>query len=112
MKKILEKISWKTRRWNIKFDFLEIFLHDGNEIWGFTFFTFIIHYTPYSLFAFEFRLPNKTNIKNFNIVSWDLFFLRQFLYQRYETLSDIKLWSKLNYRWEKIQHHLLSKLFK
>jgi hypothetical protein len=112
MKKILEKIEWKTRKWNARFNLLELFLHDGDEVWGITFFTFIVNYSPYSLFSFEFRLPNKTNIKNFNVTSWDILFLKQFLYQRYEELSDIKLWSKLNYRWEKILYHILSKIFK
>lgn len=37
MKKILEKIAWKTRKWNTRFNLLELFLHDGDEVWGITF---------------------------------------------------------------------------
>ena len=30
---LLQKIAWRTRRWNIKFNLLDIFLHDGDGCW-------------------------------------------------------------------------------
>ena len=72
---LLQKIAWRTRRWNIKFNLLDIFLHDGDGCWGFTFFEIVKDFRPYSLLSIEFRLPNGGNVKEFTIDNWDFLFL-------------------------------------
>jgi hypothetical protein len=111
-KKLLEKISWRTRRWNIKFNLLNIHLHNEDESWGFNFFTFNINFRFYSLLSFEFRLPNKTTIKGFTVDDWDLLFLYNALWKKYNNLSERKLWG-LKVSWlEKIQLGILERIFK
>jgi hypothetical protein len=38
MKRVLEKVSWKTRRVNLKFYLFNLDLHDHNGSWGFCLF--------------------------------------------------------------------------
>jgi len=115
MKKLLEKISWVTRKWNIKFELFTLRLHDGDNAWGFRLFTLTINYVEYSLLALEFRLPNKTNVIEFTIDDWDFLFLRYFLWRRLDTLSEGIMWkgeNELITRWEKMQLIILNKIFK
>lgn len=94
----LEKISWKTRRWNYSFQLLYIGLHDQDESWGFSFFNIIADRKVYSLLRFEFRLPNMTNVRVFSIDAWDFLFLYNYIFRSYDDLSDRELWgSKLNW---------------
>lgn len=111
-KTLLEKISWKTRRWNFKFHLFNLYLHDGDESWGFNFFTFNVNFRFYSLLSLEFRLPNKTTVKRFVIDDWDFFFINQPLWKRCEDLSERKLWGSKLTRWEKIQLGILERIFK
>jgi len=111
-KTFLEKISWKTRRWNFKFHLLNLYLHDGDESWGFNFFTFNVNFRFYSLLSFEFRLPNKTSVKRFTIDEWDFLFLYYPLWNRYDDFSERKLWGSNLTRWEQFQLDLLGRLFK
>ena len=32
---LLEKIAWRTRKWNLKINILDIFIHDGDGLLGF-----------------------------------------------------------------------------
>lgn len=111
-KTLLEKISWKTRRWNFKFHLLNLYLHDGDESWGFNFFTFCVNFRFYSLLSFEFRLPNKTTVKRFVIDDWDFFFIKRPLWNRYDDLSERKLWGSQLTNWEKFQIRILERIFK
>jgi len=90
---ILEKISWKTRKWNFSFDLLQIDLHDNQSSWGFKLLNFSVNYYDYSLLAFFFRLPNKTMVKRFTIDHWDFLYLHRPLYKVYDKLNDRELWS-------------------
>jgi hypothetical protein len=111
IQKYLEKISWLTRRWNIKFQLLTIYIHDHDETWGFNLGSFLVDYHLYCLLSFEFRLPNKTNVQRFVVDHWDFLYLRNSLYNKLEDLEDRKTWSGLSKR-ENIQHKILSKLFR
>ena len=89
---ILEKISWKTRKWNLSFDLLQIDLHDNQASWGFKLFNFCNNYYDHALLAFYFRLPNKTTVKRFSIDHMDFLFLNRPLYKVYDRLNDRELW--------------------
>lgn len=111
MKKLLEKISWLTRRWNLQIQVLKLSLHDHYGSWGFSFLTISYNFADYSLLSFEFRLPNKTNVRVFTVDHWDILFVRTFLFDHYSDLSERKLWgSRLN-RWENLKIFLLNKIF-
>jgi hypothetical protein len=111
-RRILEKISWRTRRWNIKFHLLNLYFHDGDESWGFNFFTFCANFKFYSLLSFEFRLPNKTTVKRFTVDDWDFLFLYNPLWNRCDDLSERKLWGSRLTRWEQFQLSVLDTIFK
>ena len=64
---LLQKISWRTRKWNLKINLLDVFIHDGDGCWGITIFEVVKDFRPYSLFSFEFRLPNGAERKIFQI---------------------------------------------
>ena len=111
MKKFLERISWLTRRWNIQFHLLDIYLHDHDGTWGFNLAEFRVNFKPYSLLRFECRLPNKTHVQKFVIDSWDILYISQFLWKRFDTLSDRAMWTgNLSIR-EKLEFYILDKIF-
>jgi hypothetical protein len=112
MKSVLEKISWKTRNLNFKFRFLDVYLHDEHETWGFEFFTIQYNFKVYSLLAFLFRLPNKTHVYKFTIDDWDFLFLERFLYKEWETLDHANLWSRPFTITQKIKYKLLNKIYR
>jgi hypothetical protein len=109
---LLQKIDWKTRRWNFKINFLDIYLHDGDSCWGFTLFEIVKDYDPYSLLSFEFRLPNGADRKVFQITNWDLFFLSTFIYNKFDDLNENILWGYKPNLFEKMLIKIGNKLFK
>lgn len=112
MKKLLEKISWKTRKWNTLIQLCNIYINDNYHGWGINIFKFNFKLSSYSLFELRFRLPNKTSVQHFTIDDWDLLFIRTPLYKRWEKLDDKWTWSKITFtRWEKKQLNILDKLF-
>ena len=111
MQKILEKLAWKTRRWNFKFQSFTLYLNNQST-WGFNLMTFSTNLRDYSLLSFEFRLPNKTHVKTLSIDHWDLFYVRNYLSDRWDDLDDRELWSGNLGAWEKIQLSVLDKLFR
>jgi hypothetical protein len=113
MKKLLERISWLTHKWNYKFQLLDIYLHDNHESWGFSLVTFYKNFVSHSLLAISFRLPNKTHVQRFTIDDWDILYLRSLLWKTYDDLSDSKLWSPYGLStWDEFRLSILSKLFK
>lgn len=111
IQKYLEKISWITRKWNIKFQLLNIYIHDHDGTWGFTFGTFVVDFYSYSFLSLEFRFPNKTNVNKFIVDDWDFVFTKNFLHKKMVDLEDRKTWARLS-SLEKIQYKLLSKIFR
>ena len=114
MKRLLERISWLTRKWQYKFELFNLLLHSDHGSWGFRLFTLNFNHREHSLLAFEFRLPNKTNVKQFTIDDWDILFLKYFIWKRLDDLSESIMW-RGQYdtitKWEKIQLNIYKKLF-
>jgi hypothetical protein len=111
IQKILEKISWSTRRWNVKFQLFNIYLHDGDSTWGFNVGSLLVDYHLYCLLSFEFRLPNKTNVKKFVVDHWDFLYLRHPLWNGFIELEEKRIWVGLT-RFETAKYKILSKLFR
>ena len=113
MKKLLQKIAWKTRKIRLTITFLKIYLHDQQETWGFNLLGINYGLKQYSLLRFECRLPNMTNVNRFTVDSWDFLFLSRPLWEEYDRLSDQYLWSPYDAQgWDKIKLNFLGKLFK
>ena len=112
MKRVLEKVSWKTRRVNLKFYLFNLDLHDHNGSWGFCFFRIEKNFNNYSLLSFKFRLPNKTTVKNFTVDEWDILFVRRFLFLTYEDLCEKKIWGNELSLMDRVNLNILEKLFK
>lgn len=108
--KILQKIAWKTRKWNLKINLFDLFLHDGDGCWGFTLLEIVHNFETRSLLAFEFRLPNGGNVKKFSIDNWDFLFLRGYMYKQWEKLDDRKMWSGPLSRWDEMKLKILGKI--
>ena len=113
MKKILQKISWKTRRVNLKIELFNLYLHDNQGTWGFDVLDINLNFRSYSLLRFEFRLPNGANVRRFTVDNWDILFMSRFLWKEYDNLSDHYLWSGSDPEgWDKIKLTILEKLFR
>jgi hypothetical protein len=108
---ILQKIEWKTRRWNLKVNLLDIFIHDGDGCWGFTLFEVVKDFRAYSLLSFEFRLPNGADRKVFQVTNWDFLFLSMFIYNKLIKLNEDILWGKKPNLFEKILIKIGNKLY-
>lgn len=109
---LLQKISWKTRKWNLKFNLLEVYLHDGDGCWGFSFFEVIKDYRPYSLLAIEFRLPNGAERTETQLTNWDILCLSTPLYDWMGDLEESMLWGYKPTRTQRILLNVANRLFK
>ena len=109
---LLQKIAWQTRRWNLKINFLDVFIHDGDGCWGFTLFEIVYDYMPYSFLSFEFRLPNGADRKIFQVTNWDLLFLSVPLYNKIKDLNENILWGKKPNLFERLLIKIGNKLYK
>jgi hypothetical protein len=113
MKKLLEKISWLTRKWNYTFQLFTLKINDDHNSWGFRFLTFDINLREHSLLAFECRLPNKTNVRVFTIDDWDFFFISYRIWLIYDELDDSRMWNPEGLsKWDGIKLRILSKIFR
>ena len=111
LKKILQKISWKSRKIILSIDILTLLLHTNYQEWGIDLFRVNYGFKSYSLFKFTFILPNGADRRRVTF-ELDLFFLRQLLFDHYVYLSDRELWSLRGMsEWENIQYKILKKLF-
>jgi hypothetical protein len=108
---LLEKIAWKTRRFHLKYQSLVVYLND-HDTWGFSIMTFTYRHRDYSLLSFHFRLPNKTSVKVLSLDRWDVLFLRNYLWNIYDELSDAEMWSANLSTSDKLKLELLSRLFR
>jgi hypothetical protein len=109
MNRLLVKVAWITRRWNIGFTLFSL-MHRSNTI-EIDLCSFLINLEYYSLLSFHFRLPNKTNVRRFVIDRWDIFFIYTFLYKRWESLDDKNIWNNNSMNiWDKFQLKILDKI--
>lgn len=93
MKKLLEKLYWKTRKLNLKFKFLTLYLNSRYSTWGFSCMSITLNYIDYSLLELKFRLPNKTTVREFSLDEWDILFLNHYLYKKWEELDEAHMWN-------------------
>jgi len=111
MKKLLEKISWSTRKWNYKFSLLNVNLHDHEGSWGLSICTFSVNFQTYSLFSIEIRLPNRTHVQRLVVDDWDFLFLSRPIYRKYDKLVDAEIYGASLSIWDLIFIQLCKKLF-
>ena len=109
---LLQKINWKTRRWNLKFNLLDLHIHDGDQCWGFSFCEVTKNYITYSLLSFEFRLPNGADRKVFQVTNWDLLYLSTPLLNKTLELNDNIMWGHKPSRWERFLIKMGDKFYK
>jgi len=113
MKKLLQKIAWKTRKLNLTVSLLNLYLHDHEGTWGFDLFSIEKDFHSYSLSRFECRFPNGTHVRKFTIDNWDILFVSRFLWKEYDKLSDHYLWARHDATgWDKFKLNILGKLFR
>lgn len=110
--KLLRKISWKTRRWNLKISLFELALHDNSQCWGFSLLRITNNYNSYSLLEYEFRLPNGAERNTFQITNWDVLFFKTPLIKWYLNIDENLMWGCKPTKIEMIAHSVLSKVFK
>lgn len=110
--KFLEKVSWKLHRKNFRLVVFSAGYHGATSSGHFILLGFVDHYVESSLLAWSFRLPNKTNVTRFTTDAWDFFYLRNFLYKKYDSLIDKDLWTRNGMtKMDKFKFKLLRKLF-
>jgi hypothetical protein len=99
---LLQKIEWNARKWNIKFNLLEVYLHDGDGCWGFSFCEVIRDYRPYALLSIEFRLPNGAERTKIQWTNWDILYITTPLYDWILDVRENILWGYTPNRFEKL----------
>jgi hypothetical protein len=110
--KFLEKVSWKLHRVSFKVSLFTVGYYGDSSAFNFRILTVLNKLRESSLFAFSFRLPNKTYVKRFVVDHWDFLFLRHSLYKKYDSLIDKELWSRNGLtKTEEFTRKVLSKLF-
>jgi len=108
----LEKVSWKLHRINFKVVLFSAKYDGSNSAVSFAFFSITNRLRTSSLLAWSFRLPNKTNVKRFVLDRWDFLFLRNYLYNKYDSLIDKELWTRKGLTdWERKKLNFYRKLF-
>lgn len=109
---LLQKIAWKTRRWNLKINLFDIYLHDGDGCWGFTLFEVVKDFIPHALLSLEFRLPNGGNVKRFTIDNWDFLFISTPFFRWASDLEESIMWGHKPSWTESLLLKVANKLYK
>lgn len=112
MNKLLQKIQWRIHRVNLKFNLLDLYLHDGDQCIGFSFCEVIKDYRTYSLLAFEFRLPNGAERKRFSITNWDILYLSTPIWSWVSSMDESILWGYTPSNWSHFWYKTFNKLYK
>ena len=108
---VLAKQGWKTRRWDYQFEFFTMKL-GLNEEWGFRFITIQHQFRDYSLVSYFISLPNRTTRQRLVVEEWDVLWLRNRLWKRYDHLTDSILWGQRKpSRTEAVELWILERLF-
>lgn len=108
---LLQKIGWKTRKWNLKFNLLDVYLHDGDGCWGFSFCEIINNYRPYSLLSIEFRLPNGAERTEVQVTNWDILYITTPLYDLAQSMIENMVWGYKPNRFERIYVNICKRVF-
>ena len=111
--KILQKIAWLTRKWNLSIRLFDLQLHDNLNSWGFDILAISYNHSVYSLLAFECRLPNGAEVKRFVVDHVDILFLRKPLNDWACDLEENAMWSgRTPTKLEEIAVALIGTIFK
>jgi len=108
---VLEKINWNTRKWNITFRLLDVYLHDDTECWGFSLCEFNTDYETYSLLSIMFRLPNGAERTMVHFLNWDIFYLSTPLHTWVCNIEEGMTWGYKPNTFEKIAFKIIKNLF-
>lgn len=107
MRKILQKIAWKTHRWNLKISLFNLYLGGDHDKFGFKLLNISNGILwEGSLFEITWAFPTVTH-------RGELVIDVLFLYEKWDNwcidMTDRKLWgSELN-RWEKFNYYIHGK---
>jgi hypothetical protein len=108
---LLQTIAWKTRRWNLQINILDIYLHDSERCWGFNLIQIRNNYVCSCLLAFEFRFPNGADIKRFTIDNFDILFLGAPSRAWMDNLDDARTYGHKSTRAQNILYKFLHFVF-
>ena len=112
MKKLLKKISWLTRKWNISINILSLYLHDNNNSWGFRLMEVRCNYRSYTFLGLDFRLPNGAEVKYAVVDNFDILFLNNILNRWADKYDENKMWSGNGTTVGDIKYKIITKIFK
>ena len=107
IKKLLQKIAWKTHRWNLKFGLLNIYLGGDHDKFGFQVMNISTGiFWSGSLFEITWSFPTATHAGELTI---DILYL----FEKWDNwcidMTDRKLWgTKLSW-WEQLNYFLHGK---
>jgi len=107
MRKFLQKLAWKTHRWETKFSLLNLYFGDDGDKFGIELLSIEngIKWKG-SFFEFTWSFPTVTHR---GILRVDVFFLYNKWSEWCIDLEDRKLWGRNLNLWEKINLHVHSK---
>ncbi|MDB9847660.1 hypothetical protein OAC50_00575 [bacterium] len=112
MSKILKRISWLTRRWNLSVNILSLYLHDNNNSWGFKLFEVKHNFYSYTLLGLDFRLPNGAEVKYLVVDHFDIFFLNRPLNKWAMKYDDDKMWGRVYTNIDELKYKIITTIFK
>jgi len=90
--KLLQKIEWKTRKWHLEFNLLNISFPNEFRLWGFDLIHLKYRNNNYSFLSMHCYLPNVSGTNKIKLHQFDFLFLRNYLYNIYDNLNDVKFW--------------------
>jgi hypothetical protein len=91
--KLLQKIEWKTRKWHLEFNLLNISFPNDYRLWGFDLIQLKYLNKNYSFLSIHFYLPNVSGRNKIQLHQFDFLFLRNSLGNIYDDLMDDKFWA-------------------
>ena len=106
------KLGWKTRKWDFKFELLTVRAGHQQE-YGFRIGTVQHEFREHSLVSFFISLPNRTTRQRIVVEEWDVLWLRNRLWKRYDRLTDSLMWGQREpSRTEAVELWILDRLFR
>ena len=91
MKRIFQKIEWKTRRWEFELDILNIYFPSEMRLWGIELIKINYHNREFSLLKLQWMFPNVAERTEF-LFFWDLLFLYDYLNNRAIEKAENEIW--------------------
>lgn len=109
---IAARIGWKTRKWDFKFELLTVRAGHQQE-YGIRIGTVQHEFREHSLVSFFISLPNRTTRRRVVVEEWDLFWMHQKLWKRYDSLTESLIWNpRIPSTMESVELWILDRLFR